>query len=265
MEEQQRIVRLVEESNAALATQEACMQEQATMLYEEIANEGLRVEKGMKGQMQPLRYGLATHEQATGRLQESIQAHVETIQQVLVAQEGKASEALATLHKTITGEITQAIQPLCDTLGTQEQVIARLQEETRQAIDTLRVELRRRQDEELEKLRQELNAAIEYRASNIDKAIQTLERDVARDNADFTQKLVGYDQQFEQVRMNIDANRSIVLGSQKRADHQDEQLADFKRQLQEEAQARQSFAERFEVLMVALAEKRKAKTRKKEE
>ena len=80
------------------------------------------------------------------------------------------------------------------------------------------------------------------------KPFETLERDVARDSSDFTQKLERHDAQFEQVRGNIEANRGIALGSQKRADHQDEQIADLKRQLEEEALARQALSARIEGL-----------------
>lgn len=73
-----------------------------------------------------------------------------------------------------------------------------------------------------------------------------------------------------QLRGNMDANRSIALGSQKRVDRQDEQIAELKRQLEEEALARHVLADQVAALVAAaLGEKPKpstsTKTRKKGE
>lgn len=216
------------------------------MLHEEIANEGLRIVREVEGQMQPLRELLTAQEQAAARLQESIQA-----------QETRTTEAITALGESVVRDITQATQPLRvdlthqqQSLTAQEQAITHLQEETHQAIEKLRTDLERRQDEALAQLRQDASALAD-RVGATERAMETLERDCVRDLADFAQKLERYNERFEQMHGNVEANRNIALGSQKRADTQDEQIVALKQQLQEEAQARQALAEQVDALIDA--------------
>jgi len=260
MEEQHRLVGLVDEVRENQATHEARLQEQATLLHEEIANEGLRIVREVEGQMQPLRELLTTQEQAAARLQESIQA-----------QETRTTEAITALGESVARDITQATQPLRDDLAhlqqsltAQEQAIAHLQEETRQAIEKLRTDLERRQDEVLAQLGQDASVLAD-RVGAAERAMETLERDCVRDLADFAQKLERYDEQVVQLCVNTEANRSIVLGTQKRADRQDELIAGLKQQLEEEAQSKQALSEQIATFIAAAEKPKPTKACKKGE
>ena len=224
VEEQHRLVRLVDDVRQAQGEQETRLQEQMTVLREEIVDEGLRIGKDIEAQMQPMHEALTAQEQAVVRLQESIQA-----------QEARTTEAIASLGESVARDITQATQPLRDDLAhqqqsltAQEQAIAHLQEETHQAIEKLRTDLERRQDEALAQMRQDASTLTD-RVGATERAMETLERDCVRDLADFAQKLERYDEQVVQLRGNMEANRSIALGSQKRVDRQDEQITELRK------------------------------------
>ncbi len=265
MEQQHRLVGLVNVVRENQATHEARLQEQATLLHEEISNEGLRIGREIEGQMQSLRESLTAQEQAVARLQESIQA-----------QEIRTTGAITALGESVARDITQATQLLRDDLAhqqqsliVQEQAIAHLQEETHRAIEKLRTDLERRQDEALAQLRQDASTLTD-RVGAAERAMETLERDCVRDLADFAQKLERYDERVVQVRGNMEANRSIALGSQKRVDRQDEQIVELKGQLEEEVLARQVLSDQVAALVAtASVEKSKpsisTKTRKKGE
>jgi len=134
--------------------------------------------------------------------------------------------------------------------------------ETRQvhAVKELRQAFTQELRQATDELHQWVEKLLEQRERSMYDALEGLNKEVAADLASMQEHVDQTGARMDQLATQIEAVQITALGSQQRADVQDQAIADLRAQLQSEAQAREALAEQVVAL---LAKETEGKPRRK--